>query len=238
MPQATGTTEAARRPDNLALLFQEVLAAIVRLRSSRQAPADAESFRQYLREGLDTADDEARRAGYSAEDIEMARFAVVGFLDESVLDLSNPLFAGWSQMPLQAELFGTHMAGEVFFQRLRHLLARGDSQDLADVLEVYYLCLRLGFRGRYSVGGATELHALALGIAERLRRIRGQRPGLSPAWVPPPEPAEVQKDPWIRRLLIGAIAFFFLAMVLFGIFNLSLGSGFSEIQGIATRSRS
>ena len=69
----------------------------------------------------------------------MATLAVVGFLDESILNTRNPLFADWPRKPLQEELFGIHMAGEVFFQNVEQLLGRNDSADLADLLEVHYL---------------------------------------------------------------------------------------------------
>ena len=41
---------AQTRTENLALHFQEVLTAIVRLRANRQAVSDAESFRHHIRE--------------------------------------------------------------------------------------------------------------------------------------------------------------------------------------------
>src|SRR3954447_14623588 len=171
------------RTANLALIFQEVLTATVRLRSNRQAVSDSESFRHHIREALRQAAQEARNvAAYSTEDIKMATFAVVGFLDESVLSAQNPLFASWPRKTLQEELFGTHMAGETFFQNLQALLARGDSQDLADLLEVHYLCLLLGYRGRYSVGGTGELQGAMQATADKITRIRGPLMGLSPSW--------------------------------------------------------
>ena len=115
-------TAAARRNENLALMLQEVLTAIVRLRSNRQAVSDANSFRIHMREALKSADQEARKRNYSADAIQLAIFAVVAFLDESILNSRNPLFADWPRKPLQEELFGTHMAGEVFFQNLQKLL--------------------------------------------------------------------------------------------------------------------
>ena len=129
-----------------------------------------ESFRQQVREALKTAATDAIGAGYSPQDTKLATFAVVGFLDESILNAQNPLFADWPRKPLQEELFGTHMAGEVFFQNLRSLLSREDSGDLADLLEVYYLCVLLGYRGRYSTGGG-ELHSILSATADKIRRI-------------------------------------------------------------------
>src|ERR1039458_119479 len=174
MTATTGPGSGATRTDNLALIFQEVLTAIVRLRSNRQELSDAESFRYYMREAIKTAIQEARnQAGYNADDIKMATLALVGFLDESVLNTHNPIFADWPRKPLQEELFGIHMAGEIFFRNLEQLMGRSDSADLADLLEVHYLCLLLGYGGRYSIGGRGELQAITTSTGERIRRIRG-----------------------------------------------------------------
>ena len=50
---------------------------------------------------------------------------MVAFLDESILNLRNPVFADWPRKPLQEELFGHHMAGEIFFQNLQPLAGAG-----------------------------------------------------------------------------------------------------------------
>ena len=146
-------TAAAPRRDNLALILQEVLTAVVRYRANRQPVTDAESFRYQIREALKTAANEARNvAGYSSDDVKLGIFAVVAFLDESILNSRNPVFADWPRKPMQEEMFGHHIAGEVFFQHLDQLLGRDDSAALADVLEVYYLCLLLGFAGQVRGG--------------------------------------------------------------------------------------
>jgi len=100
-----------RRPENLALLFQDVLTAIVRLRANRQGVTDANAFRHHMREALKTAASQALAAGYTADDTKHATFAAVAFLDESVLNSQNSIFVEWLRKPLQAELFGTHTAG-------------------------------------------------------------------------------------------------------------------------------
>ena len=88
-------------------------------------------------------------------------------LDESILNSRNPLFADWSRKPLQEEMFGIHIAGETFFQYAQQLLARPDSPEAADLLEVYYLCLLLGYCGRYSVGDRGELQAVKDAMAAK-----------------------------------------------------------------------
>ena len=232
------TPSAVRPAENLALTLQEVLTAIVRLRSNRQAVSDANSFRIHMREALKAADQEARKRGYNADTIQLAIFAVVVFLDESILNSRNPLFADWPRKPLQEELFGTHMAGEVFFQNLQKLLGQTDSPDLADLLEVYYLCVLLGFGGRYSMGNKGDLRAIIDAVGEKIRRTRGYAADLSPAWMLPKEAGRSSAgDPWIRNLAIAAIACLALVIVLFAIFKFSLGSGVSDLRALAVQGR-
>ncbi|HTS61404.1 MAG TPA: DotU family type IV/VI secretion system protein [Candidatus Acidoferrales bacterium] len=230
---------APARTENLALHFQEVLTAIVRLRANRQAVSDAESFRHHMREALRAAGTEAQRSGYSLEDIKLAAFAAVALLDESILNAQNPLFADWPRKPLQEEMFGTHVAGETFFQYAQQLLARPDSHEGADLLEVYYLCLLLGYSGRYSVGGRGELQVVKDAMAAKIRRIRGAFSGLAPSWALPPDPPRATgADPWVRRLTWAAIACAVLALLMFVVFKMTLSSGISDLRAIATQSRS
>jgi type VI secretion system protein ImpK len=195
--------------------------------------SDAEAFRFQMREALKAAVQEARnRSSYSPDDIKMATLALVGFLDESVLNTRNLIFADWPRKPLQEELFGIHMAGEVFFQNLDKLLARQDSPDLADVLEVHYLCLLLGFRGRYSVGGKAELNLVMNATADRIRRIRGFSPDPF-IETGEPEVVRIADDPWVKRLVFVAAGCGVLVLLLFILFKIVLGSGASSLHGIA-----
>jgi type VI secretion system protein ImpK len=224
------------RSENLALLFQEPFTVIVRLRSNRQHVSDAESFRQRFKHALAAAGQAALHpGGYAAETIKLATFAVVGFLDESILNSNNPIFADWPRKPLQEELFGTHMAGEVFFQNLKTLLTREDSADLADLLEVHYLCLLLGFRGRYSTGPGGDLQTFMRYTAEKIRRIRGPFGDLSPSWAFGVEPAPPAKDVWTRRFAVAAVLALIIAVALFATFRSLLRSGASEIQTMAAQ---
>jgi len=221
-----------RRADNLALIYQEVLTAIERLRGNRQGVTNAESFRHHTREALKTAANQALAAGYPADYVKYATFVAVAFLDESVLNSQNPIFGDWLRKPLQEELFGTHIAGEVVFQNLDQLMSASDSQDLADVLEVYHLCLLLGFCGRYSIGNRGELSHRVDQISEKIRRIRGAVGPLSPAWQLPQETVRTMTDPWVKRFGILAIVAAVLMIVLFVGYKVSLNSGVSDVRAV------
>lgn len=233
-PPATGPAPGAAhaagiqpRHGRLALALQEILTATVRLRSGRQVAADAEGFRLHAKQVLATAEQEARAAGYAGDDVRLALFAVVVFLDESVLNSGQAMFADWPRRPLQDELFGGHLGGEVFFQYLQQQLQRDDSIEVADLLEVFQLCLLLGFQGRYSAGGGGgELHALTQRVGEKIARIRGPYGELSPAWRPPEDRvASVARDPWVRRLAVAVVVVALVVAALFAVYRISLGSG-------------
>src|SRR3979411_1329794 len=101
----TAATANTRRGENYAFVFQELLTVGERLRSNRQQVADAASFRAQIWAAAKQADEDARRRSYSADDIELATFAVIAFLDESILNLRLPVFADWPRQPLQEERY-------------------------------------------------------------------------------------------------------------------------------------
>jgi len=150
-----------------------------------------------------------------------------------VLNSQNPIFADWLRKPLQEELFGTHVAVETFFQHLQQLLGRPDSHDLADLLEVHYLCLVLGFGGRYSAGNRGELAQVMQMTAEKIRRTRGPLGPLSPSWMPPAETVKSGSDPLVRKLGILAVVCAALMLLSFAIYKVVLGSGVPTVQSAA-----
>ena len=187
-----------QRPGTLALSYQEVLTAAARLRWKRQEARDAAVFRHHCRQALETGAQDARDAGYAAADIRLASFAVVAFLDETVLLASDGRFAHWVHQPLETELFGTREADEAFYRHLRGLLARPGDANTADLIEVYLLCLLLGFLGMY--GPMTgQRRTLIQEAREKLKGIRGPLGELSPAWRVPPAPATPVPRPPLAR---------------------------------------
>ncbi len=230
----TAATANTRRAENYAFVFQELLTVGERLRSNRQQVADAASFRAQIWAAVKQAEDDARRRGYPTDDIELAVFAVVAFLDESILNLRLPVFADWPRQPLQEERYGHHVAGEIFFQNLQRLLTRTDSYELADLLEMYQLALLLGFAGKYSMGGRGDLRGIAMQTGERIQRIRQTSAWLAPGWQLPAEaPVKTGGDPWVSRMTVILIGCVVLVAVLFGVFIVLLNTGSNDISRVA-----
>jgi type VI secretion system protein ImpK len=228
-PHATGS-----RPGELALALQEAFTVAVRLRANRQVAADAASFRSHVKKLLASADRDARGQGYSADTVRLAIYAYIAFLDETVLNSSQPMFSQWARQPLQEEVFGEHMAGENFFRYVGDLLGRQDSAELGDLLEVYQLCMLLGFRGKYS-SDPGSLQGLNLSVQQKMARIRGTRSGFPSAWVlPSGEVVQPSADPWVRRLARIAVSTTAIAFLLFVVFKVLLTLNANGIRELAT----
>jgi type VI secretion system protein ImpK len=217
------------RANSLALCFQEVLTAILRVRFRRQQVQDAESFRAQMRANLQSAMQEGRALGYASETVQMAVFATVAYVDESVLNLQSSVFADWARRPLQEELFNSHLAGEIFFQNLQKLLAQQDSHEVADALELHCLCMQMGFRGRYALGDAGELSQSLRQALAKIQRIRGAAALMPPVEAPAVPPART-RDPLTSGLLVATFVLAGLVVIAFGGYELMLSSGVSNVQ--------
>jgi len=227
--------EPAEKPrpklDRLALLYEGILTATVRVQSGRQQVQDPENFRTRMKQALREIASTAARKGYSAEDVQEANFAVVAFLDESILT-ADPSATEWAQKSLGEELFGQRSAGEMFFKRLETLRANRDSQSLAEVLEVYYLCLLLGYEGKFAGGSKAELQLLMTNLRDRIERVFGRSPEFSPDAALPDEPVAMAPaaDPINMQVRLFALAALVLAVLSFVVFSLHLSSKSSDVQ--------
>jgi type VI secretion system protein ImpK len=235
--------------------FEEVLTAVVRLRpkpeSSGAVPPrrlqskdDVKEFRKNIEHYLEQAHNEARALGYSEKSVLLAGFAVVAFVNELILNLRMEIFSEWVGNPLQHR-FGAAKAGNTFFEYMEGLLAESpasssvetDPARLADLLELYHLCVLLGFRGRYGTDPDDRLPRLLQKVDTRIREIRGagHNRDLSPAWkLPEGETILLQQDRWARPLLITFGCCVVLALLLFIGFSISIRSGVASVTAAAS----
>ncbi|MGI4758266.1 MAG: DotU family type IV/VI secretion system protein [Janthinobacterium lividum] len=218
-----------KKTTNLASCFQEVLTAVLRIRSQRQQVQNNDTFRAQLRQLLQTAMNDARALGYNAQYIQMAVLVTVGFMDETVLNLGTPAGAEWARRPLQEELFGGHVAGETVFANLQQLLQQQDAPELADVLEIHCLCLELGYKGKFAFSNGAELRQIIQMCREKMLRIRGQRP-LFPAAAAAPITLTLRKDSLALGLLVMAVVLAVVTLLAFAVYTFSLSSGSSRLS--------
>jgi type VI secretion system protein ImpK len=238
-----------QRNYSLASCYENALTIVLRLASIQpQAAGNSQDFRVSIRAALKAAMEQAKALAYSSEINQLAFFAIVAFLDESVLKAQNPGFADWAQRPLQEEMFGHNRAGEVFFDHLQSLLIRQDSPETADCLEVYCLCMLLGFKGRYALSASItslsdtsakggwaaprtsgEIHTLIRQAREKIDRIRGQLTFM-PDSAAPVVKQIATADRWSRGLGIAALVLVIATVLAYGGFWFALSSGVSRIS--------
>ena len=206
--------ERVQASRNLAILYEGVFTVIVRIQAQRQLASVAETFRARVKTVLVEVERDAVAAGYSAHDIRDTHFAVVAFLDSVVLHSNDPVRPEWERQTLQEELFGQTDAGVVFFEKLENFRSRGDSEQLADMLEIYLLCLLLGFEGRYSGRLRGELESIVEKVRRRIDDIRGADDTISPVEIEVTGPT-IHPGPTSRR--IDRFALLALAVAIFTI---------------------
>lgn len=144
----------AREARSLVDLLYEGCYMIFLLRNG-QAPTEAAAFRERVRQFLVGFERGAQRLGAPAEDAYLSKFAFCALVDEVVLNADFRIRDDWERRPLQLEFFGEQLAGERFFEYLERLRQAGAPR--VQVLEVYHLCLLLGFQGRYLLEGPEKL---------------------------------------------------------------------------------
>jgi type VI secretion system protein ImpK len=166
----------------LADFYAPCFTLVLQLRAAH-AYGDAEVLRGRIKRKLEAARREAEHHGVPPEDAREADFALVAFLDETLLSSDWSQKDQWLARPLQLELFNRYDAGEEFFHRLDGLRANPGLH--AEVLEVYYLCMALGFKGKYQLHGQEELRELIEGTYAEVAKQPGLKVGrLAPHGAP------------------------------------------------------
>ncbi len=221
------------KSDSLALLYQNILTSIVRIQSGKQPLTEMDVFRKRVKAAIAEAQREAGLAGYGSADVKDAEFAVVAFLDETILSSRQPAAEEWRRRPLNTELFGQAIAGDVFFDRLLEIERRPDSSKMADVLEVYLLCLLLGFEGRFAPPLRGEAFRIMDRIRHRIETIRKSDYLLSPPVTLNPEvPAKPASTQISWQLWVGGIVAATLLVFLIYYWSLTLRLSGLESQRI------
>jgi type VI secretion system protein ImpK len=154
-----------RRIRSLPDLAASVFSLILSLRSSSSYAGEGE-LRTRIAGYLEQLDREGREAGIAREDLEAAKYPLVAFVDETILNSSWQHRDAWRERPLQLDLYGETIAGERFFERLEKIRQGGDSK--LHLLEIYYVCLALGFEGKYKLSGGDRLRVLTSEIRGQL----------------------------------------------------------------------
>lgn len=162
----------------LAEVYAPAFTLVLQLRATQEY-GDAETLRGRIKALLEKSRRQAAQSGLPPEDVREAEFALVAFLDETLLSSDWSEKDRWLARPLQLELYNRYDAGEAFFDRLDGLRANPGLH--VEAIEVYYLAMALGFKGKYQLHGQEELRTLIEETQAELAR----QPGLAPTALAP-----------------------------------------------------
>lgn len=174
-------TIAGQRTSVLVDILSELLAIGACIASGRDTKdlGNPEHIRSRIHTMFMAAEDQSKSRGVEVGVFEQAKFAVAAFLDEKIMSTS------WGQQAHQAadkrfqyRYFQSTLAGSEFFERLEKI--RRASPRNTDLLEVYALCLTLGFSGKYGDYEQEQLSRLIEEVTEDVQPKRGAQSILSP----------------------------------------------------------
>lgn len=148
--------------DSLLQLASEILSRTAMLRAGMYGNQPLSDIRKRVLDSLELFSQRCAEQDRPANAIELARFALVAYIDEAVLASNRPDKHEWMAWPLQLELFSEQTAGHKFFECLDKL--RQEPQHNIEMLELFYACLRLGYKGAYSLRGDEQLKSLEKGL--------------------------------------------------------------------------
>jgi type VI secretion system protein ImpK len=163
------------KPDNLLLEnSMNILHLIMPLISEDKGASTEQDLREKLTQGFDVFEKRCFELQLDTGSVSDVKYALAAFVDEKVMSSAWPHKLSWMGKPLQIEYFGDNLAGEGFFQKLTKLRQSGNRN--IDALEVYYLCLQLGFEGMYRLRGLEQLQALQVDLRTQIADCRNRVP--------------------------------------------------------------
>lgn len=199
----------------MVLELEEILTIASRVLAGEPMSGGSRRLRRRLKEMLRAADDSIHELGYPNDLAKLAVHASTAFLDDAMKrSASRP--DDWPDRTLQEDAFGDTRAGETFYQYANRLLDRPCSSDVADLLEVFQVCLSLGFEGSYP-GERLRTRSVLQARLEECRLEVREKAAATPVLVQVPE---VEERDWGWAMWAGgsavgiAVLFFVLRWIL------------------------
>jgi type VI secretion system protein ImpK len=177
------------------------------LLKAKHAPMDGDVFRERIKQFLTSFERGATRMRAPTEDIYACKYAFCATVDEAVLMSSFKVRESWQRLPLQLQFFGEQLAGEQFFEKLEELRRQGAPR--VQTMEVFHMCLLLGFQGKYLLEGTEKLNYLTARLGDEVARLKGQSAGFAPHWQAPDRVQHQLKNEvplWVIASVFGLMA--------------------------------
>ena len=145
-PVAEGTADLAVGLNPLAAAAAPLLQLISRLRNTAQPPSSGD-LRERAVGQVRAFERAAQEAGVPLEQLRPAHYALCATLDDIVLATPWGGSGGWGERSLVSTFHQEVRSGERFFDLLKQM--NENPGKFLPVIELMYLCMSLGFVGRY-----------------------------------------------------------------------------------------
>ncbi|MDH5570348.1 MAG: type IVB secretion system protein IcmH/DotU [Gammaproteobacteria bacterium] len=159
-----------------------LIAVFEKTRHSMSHP-DVGGLHQRLVSEIRSFETQARERGIKPEIVLATRYLLCVCLDEAVLNTPWGSESAWTQRTLLSTFHNETSGGEKFFAILDRM--RQTPAENLEILELIYICLSLGFEGKYRVvnRGRDMLDQLREELFSIIRNYRGEyERSLSPSW--------------------------------------------------------
>lgn len=169
-------------------------------------PQNIELFRQRLTDAISLFKQKAIFLDYHPSIVEKSCFIFCAAFDEAILHTSWGELSHWENHSLLSKIFSQRNGGEVFFVLIEQAKLR--PAKLINFIELQYILLMLGFKGRYRVNDESELHKIKSELYNIICTYYTSEP------LPPAKAATILnvKQPW---KIISIIKVFIVIVTLF-----------------------
>jgi type VI secretion system protein ImpK len=180
-PEAVSAVATGDNP--LTIAAAPLLQLLARLRNAAHTP-DPGDLRERAVRAVQAFEKQARESGLPMELLRPAHYALCASIDDVVMNTPWGGTGTWEARSLVSTFHQEVRAGDRFFDILAQV--RQHPGTFLPVLELMYLCLSLGFMGRYRLtprgpGAIDQLREEVYALIVRARA-RPAQPELSPRW--------------------------------------------------------
>lgn len=213
---------------SLSDLCSDCFTLILQLRKNHDL-GDPSELRHKILTVFRKMSDEGRQIGVRTEELQEAQYALSAFLDETIMASEWHHKETWSRQSLTVELFQDPNAGDVFFNRLEQIRSKGKTK--VQVLEVHYLCLTLGFEGKYGALSHEELQGLIYKLSQEIKQhTKKSYDELSPNWKRSDDMVDAVKEgPPLWLIITGLIG---IAAIVLLVYKINLGNHIMKLAEI------
>ncbi|MDP8052628.1 type IVB secretion system protein IcmH/DotU [Pasteurella atlantica] len=154
-------------------LANPILLLALRLKKAHRIE-DVQGLYERVKNEVTAITEEMKNLQYDSAVQLSFRYCLCTFIDEMVMSTKWGMHSIWAQRSLLAKFHNETWGGEKFYSILKRIML--EPEKYKELLEFIYLCLALGYRGRYAqqAVGVEKIQELITTLHDLLREQRGE----------------------------------------------------------------